>query len=241
MGFEENDLIDWPPQFVLKRHPRARHVKLKASKYHGLEIVVPLRFNYKHIPEILESNKEWIKKRLLEIQESIDEVSDQPLPKCINLLACNQIWDVTYIKSDNKKLQLMVRQSREVVIYGSNLEKKDCLKLLINWVKAKAKDFLLERLDNLSQNIRLDFSKGIIRAQRGRWGSCNSNKTISLNYKLIFLPEALVNHVIIHELCHTVHLNHSAKYWRLVSSFDPNWKQHNRDLRSGDDWIPRWI
>ncbi len=106
----ENDtLLDWPPAFTLKKHPRARHVKLKATSQHGLELIVPKRFNQRHIPEILETNKAWIVKQLQSIQTQLQAMDALALPESITLPLLEQTWRVVYMQSDNAKLRNRLR------------------------------------------------------------------------------------------------------------------------------------
>ena len=234
-----NSEITWPPAYLLKRHARARHVKLKASPSHGLEIVVPTRFNLKNIPAILEENKLWIQKRLHEIQATIPK--DEGLPTVLHLRALNQSFIIHYLKSNNKKIKLFERHQGELVLMGDVTDHEQCKKILTIWIKRRAQLFLSQLLQTLSQETQLKFTEVVIRGQRTRWGSCSSSGLISLNYKLIFLPSHLTRHILIHELCHTIHLNHSAKFWRLVASFDAQWKAHNREIRQSENLVPYWI
>jgi predicted metal-dependent hydrolase len=233
-------LLNWPPPFTLKKNPRARHVRLKASTQHGLELVVPLRFNQKRIPEILEINKLWIKKQLEKIEAELKNIEAATLPTEIIFPVLDQVWKISYIQSDNKKLQMLARPQKELVLLGNISNKETCKKLLLNWTRKQAKIYLPLVLQELSEQTRLPFKTVSIRDQRSRWGSCSSQKAINLNYKLLFLPTLLTRHIIIHELCHTVHMNHSGKFWRLVSSFDSDWKQNSRDTRRAEKLIPLW-
>jgi predicted metal-dependent hydrolase len=238
-----NDIINslsWPPIYTLKKSARTRHIKLKASARYGLELVVPLRFNQKTIPDILETNKQWIEKQLAKIQLELNTLNQQILPSEILLPLLNQSWRILYLKGDSKKLRLLINPNHELILFGNTDDKNNCKKLLNIWVKNQAKTFITERLAYLSQKTGLSYSSSTIRNQRSRWGSCSSNKSINLNFKLLFLPTPLVDHIIIHELCHTIHMNHSGKFWRLVASFDSNWKQHCRDTRQADKLIPAW-
>jgi predicted metal-dependent hydrolase len=216
----DTSLLTWPPQFTLKKSPRSRSVKLKASVRNGLELIVPMRFNQKSIPEILETNKAWIEKQLKHIQTELNALGSQTLPDAITLPSLNQVWKIQYIKSDNKKLRLMTRPQQELVLFGNTEDKNLCKKILGAWVKNQAKAYLPARLTALSEQTRLDYASVTIRNQRSRWGSCSIEKSINLNYKLLFLPTVLVDHILIHELCHTMHMNHSGKFWRLVASHD---------------------
>lgn len=230
----------WPPPFTVKKHTRARRVKLKIS-LQGLELIIPPRFNVKHIPDILKNNREWIEKKLGKTREKLQFLEQQPLPNEIRLSAINQVWRMTYIPSDNKKIKLFSQREQELVLLGDIQNKKIVKEILNAWVKQQANFYLPLLLKACSEKLQLTYKKISIRSQKTRWGSCTSKKVISLNYKLMFLPAHLVTHVLIHELCHTVFLNHSSAFWRLVASFDSDWKSNARALRLSHEWLPVWI
>lgn len=232
--------LSWPPAVTVKKHPRARHVKLKASHKHGLELVVPLRFNFKEIPFILEENRSWIEKQLKKLQAHPPIPKMLILPSDIIFPAIDQTWRVEYIASNNK-LQLLMRPHQELVLLGNIENKLLCKKLLIAWMKEHARTHLIQELNKISEKTRLTYNNATIRDQSSRWGSCSATKSINLNYKLLLLPSHLANHILIHELCHTVHLDHSIKFWRLVASYDPNWEEHRRQLRKIEKNLPDWI
>jgi predicted metal-dependent hydrolase len=227
---------EWPPQYKLKKHRRARNVKLRASKPHGLQITVPYRFNVDEIPAILEKNKTWIIKQLLLLQSRHSDV----LPDQIILNAISEVWTVKYIACD-AKLELIQRPAHEIVLVGRIKDKVLCKTLLIEWLKNKSNMVLISHLENLSHRMQLHYSRVTIRDQQTLWGSCTAATSISLNYKLLFLPKELVTHVMIHELCHTQYLNHSSRFWGLVAQHDPAWREMRRKLRRADQLIPLWI
>lgn len=234
-------MMNWPPIYTVKTHPRARRVKLKASVKKGLEVIVPPRFNHNRIPDVLEEHKTWILKHTFNIQQQLDKITHQELPNEIYFAASDRKFNLVYIPSNNKKMQLIFRPHQELVILGDVHNKTLIKKLLTQWVKEQSSIFLTELINKISKVIGLDFSEVSFRCQATRWGSCNSKKNISLNYKLIFLPYALASHIIIHELCHTVHMNHSQKFWKKVASFDPQWKENTRAVRKADSYVPHWF
>jgi predicted metal-dependent hydrolase len=128
-----------------------------------------------------------------------------------------------------------------LVLAGPINERNKCKKILNKWIKLKAKKHLVDLLNVISQNINLPFLSVSIRNQRSLWGSCTVDRAINLNFKLLFLPHAVARHVIIHELCHTKFLNHSADFWNLVSRYDEAWKINKRQLRHGENFIPAWV
>lgn len=70
-----------------------------------------------------------------------------------------------------------------------------------------------------------------IRDQRSRWGSCSSRGTLSFNYRLIFAPLPVLDYVVVHELCHLTHMNHSKDFWNMVECIIPDYKKHKVWLR----------
>lgn len=98
--------------------------------------------------------------------------------------------------------------------------------------KEQAKKFVLEKVKHFAKLYDFEFNKIYIRNQKSRWGSCSRDKNLSFNYKLIYLPEEVVDYIIIHELCHTKELNHSKNFWNLVKDCLPNYKEINKNLKN---------
>lgn len=102
----------------------------------------------------------------------------------------------------------------------------------INELRSAAKAHLPKRIAEISASTGLKFSKVTLRATRSKWGSCTSQNNISLSIFLMILPHHLIDFVIIHELCHTVHHNHSPKFHQLVDKIcGGHEKELNRELR----------
>lgn len=227
----------WPPPYNLIKHPRARQVKLKISHEKGLQLVVPKNFKLREIPPILEEHKAWIQKQLARFQTP---QPNTPLPNTIHLAALGETWQVRYIPMD-ANIRMMTHLHREIVLFGKIENTALSKRYLIAWVKKIAKKQLSLQLARISQELKLPYTKLTIRDQKTRWGSCTEDKAISLNYKLIFFPPSLARHIMIHELCHTVHLNHSTDFWQLVASFDQDCQQHRRALKNSHCWMPDWL
>ena len=70
-----------------------------------------------------------------------------------------------------------------------------------------------------------------IRDQKTRWGSCSSTGTLSFNYRLMFAPPRVLDYVVVHELCHLTHMNHSREFWNLVSAVMPDYQKYKAWLK----------
>ncbi len=102
---------------------------------------------------------------------------------------------------------------------------------LAKFTETEARRHLTERIQFWSEKMKLKVSGVSFRNQKTRWGSCSTAGHISLNWKLVFAPEAVIDYVVIHELAHLVHANHSELFWNLVETFDPEARLHRRWLR----------
>jgi hypothetical protein len=111
--------------------------------------------------------------------------------------------------------------------------------LIERWYRRRAKSVFSELFAEACRHMQ---PLGIgqpplkIRLMRSRWGSCSSKGNITLNPKLIQVPEPLLRYVILHELCHLIEFNHSPRFWALMDQVMPGWKAHRKALKTVDVW-----
>jgi len=95
----------------------------------------------------------------------------------------------------------------------------------------RAADLVDSIIETVSQEHTFEYNRITIRNQRTRWGSCSSKKNLNFNYRIIFLRPELAKYLVVHELCHLVHMNHSRSYWSLVASLVSRYKKLQRELK----------
>jgi predicted metal-dependent hydrolase len=86
------------------------------------------------------------------------------------------------------------------------------------------------RLTHWNQFYGHSFGRVAIRNQRSRWGSCSSKRNLNFNYRIVFLPEHLVDYIIVHELCHLEHFNHSKNFWDAMARTMPDFHIRKQEL-----------
>ena len=121
---------------------------------------------------------------------------------------------------------IFVRRRRRVRRKASK-KSKDEFKLLA----PHARVLVHERLEHFNRHYGYIFGKVFIRNTRSRWGSCSSRGNLGFNYRIVKLPPALQNYIVVHELCHLKEFNHSPQFWALVAEQVPNWKALRANLR----------
>lgn len=112
--------------------------------------------------------------------------------------------------------------------------------LLRDWLRAVGRRKLAPWLHGLAVEHGFHYQRCVVRMQQTRWGSCSARGTISCNASLLFLPRELARHVLLHELCHTVHLDHSSRFHALLDKVDPDAALWREGLRSGWSHVPWW-
>ena len=133
---------------------------------------------------------------------------------------------------------LLLKNAREIItqlktdkkhyLFGEELGAPDDIE---SFYKQKAKEFLPQRVKTLAKHCQLFPTRVTITKAKSRWGSCSGKNSISLSCFLVKLPFEVIDYVIIHELCHIKHKNHSKTFWQEVKNHCPEYKQMVRILR----------
>ncbi len=235
------------PSYTVRVSSRAKCVRLSLSVEDGLEVVVPTNYDRLKIPEIVQQKRDWIARNQSKLDEReafLQSQSPHELPNIINLRSLGEEWKIEYHPTASKSGTISVRENKEhlqLVLDGNIADVKSCKTLLKQWLMRKAEKHLFSWLRKVSIRANLPYRTTAVRSQKTLWGSCSRDRNISLNYKLLFLEANVVEYVLLHELCHTVHMNHSAKFWKLVSKFESNYKALDKSLNHAWQIIPAWI
>ncbi len=210
------------------------------SLQRGLEVVVPKRYDLRRVPQLIESKRHWI----LSTKKHFDQLPKpepvNPRPAEINLIALSEKWTVEYVLINERRVTLQEIAPGQLRVSGKIDHDPSCRRVLQAWLLGRATKTLIPWLERTSEETALPFAGASVRMQRSRWGSCSRRKTISLNAGLLFLAPELVRYLFIHELCHTVHLNHSDRYWKLVELKEPAFKILDKQMTHAMRFVPGW-
>jgi len=233
----------WAPQetspgWHVRISRRARRLSMRVFPGGRVEVVVPPGVGIPAIERFVARHRDWAERRSREYALLTPHGAARK-PNVVELALLDRSWNVAYEAAGRGA----VRDDGDGVLRVRAPDHTDrhVSQLLLRWLSGIAAVELGGRLDALADELGIDYAKMHLRRQRTRWGSCSAAGTISLNVCLVFQRPAVVRYLMIHELCHRRHMNHSDRYWRLVESFEPHWRALDAELLKGWRRVPAWV
>ena len=238
--FSETTEPDPVSGFSVRRSGRARRLSIKVFPRGRVEVVVPRRTSARAVREFVESQREWIHATRAAFAA---EYHAEPfaLPGRIKLPAIDRSFCVRYERATDAATVRYRTIGSTVVLSGATDNEDSCVAALKRWLVALARQEFVPRLRALSAETGNTYRQLQVRGQRTCWGSHSGKGTISLNFCLLFLEPRQLRYVLIHELCHARHMNHSARFWRLVCRFEPEYRRLDKGLNDAWRYIPTWV
>ncbi|WP_147582185.1 M48 family metallopeptidase [Clostridium senegalense] len=114
-------------------------------------------------------------------------------------------------------------EEKEIILNCKDLNKTK--HMIEKFYRKLALELIEERVKIHSEKLKLNYKSVKVRIQKRRWASCTYNNDLIFNWKCIMAPLDVIDYIVIHELCHTVHKNHSSEYWDYVRKTMPNYKE----------------
>lgn len=228
------------PPYTVRVSRRARRMWLRVSRWGSVEVVVPARHSAAGIARFVADNRAWIERTQKEFAREYGPAPKLVLPTRLVLRATGETWTVQFRHAPGGRPRLREMPGR-LVIEGGPKTPDTWRPLLSRWLQRHARDELVPWLAAAALDIGVRYRRVQVRGQRTRWGSCSSAGTISLNYSLLFLPPRLVRYLLVHELCHLRHLDHSPRFWARVEAHAPQWRRLERELREARRLVPDWL
>jgi hypothetical protein len=223
------------PQIRVSR--RARRLAVRVYPDARVEVVVPPRARPREVEHFISTHREWIETR--RAQALRNRPAPEPFPPPGLQLALSGEHLRVHVAGGSGRLK--VAETGDVLRITGAFTPASLRTALRRWLMAAARVRLEPRLDALARTTGVAYERLSIRRQRSRWGSCSVRGTISLNACLLFQRPEVVDYLIVHELMHVEHMNHSKRFWQAVERHCADWRALDRELLQGWRRVPRWI
>jgi hypothetical protein len=205
-------------EYTVARSARARRVRVSVDGDGAVRVTLPKRAPVRAAAEAVRELAPWIERRRRALAVAAAEVSREP-------------GTVPYLGRD---LRLRAQPGRERVHRRGDVlhvPAGDHRAALERWYRRAARAEIAPRLDAAVARAGTTYSALTIRSQRTRWASCSSTGAMSFNWRLLLAPEAVLDYVVEHEVCHIEVMDHSPAFWALLESRVPDWREHSGWLR----------
>jgi predicted metal-dependent hydrolase len=203
---------------------RSKRKTLSLTINENAELIIraPKRLSIEKIQDFINEKENWINRKKRLIENQIKDVTSNHS----KLLYLGNLFPINVEQNASKELFFTGEE------FIANSIEPDSLSLSIKkWYKNKFKEIALPRVAYFANKHNLMVNQVRIKNQKTMWGSCSSKNNINLNYLLLMAPMGVIDYVIVHELVHTIHRNHSTDFWDSVESIMPEFQEHKRWLK----------
>lgn len=224
-------------QLQWQRTQGLRHIIIQISPFSSVTVKSPSRASWSAVEEILENKSQWIHEQLqrkYEVEarhpkkEFVEDERFLYLGEELPLKIVPTTGRKTFFAKQGDNLQLHLPLSQWTS--SQKLARSELQDRLRDYYKLSAIQHLQQRVKTWSEIMSLAPKKLSFREQKSRWGSCSSRGQISLNWKIIAAPLSVIDSVVVHELAHLRHMNHSKSFWDFVDLYFP-------DYPDSDKWL----
>ena len=208
------------PDEIIRSPRKTLAITIDASN--RIIVRAPLTISEARIFTFLSEKESWIVKKKAEREgvgiclppESLDKYALLLLGKT-HTLSLADVKKIVYDEA-NRTIFLPKEKSQE---------------RLVKWLKENAKRIFTALTEDTAKRMGVSFRSVTITSTRGRWGSCSAENAIRYTFRLLYAPKDVIEYVVIHELSHVKHKNHSKAFWTEVEKYAPNWKECRKWLR----------
>ncbi|HWK27874.1 MAG TPA: SprT family zinc-dependent metalloprotease [Solirubrobacter sp.] len=204
--------------YRIRRSDRARRIRVSVDNEGGVEVVLPRRSPERHAEQAVRELAAWIERRRRAVAVAARERAREP-------------GTVPYL---GETLRLVPEPGRERVHRRGDellVPEGDARPALERWYRRRAKLEIGPRLDAATARAGTTYTTLTIRGQRTRWASRSSSGGMSFNWRLLLAPPEILDYVVEHEVAHIEVMDHSPRFWRLLASRSPGWREHAAWLR----------
>ncbi len=235
----KTEFIEYPCEYFsdigvvvkINREKRRRTISLQIKEKFVL-VAVPKFFSNDDINKLIADKSIWIRKKIIE-KESHYKKQERNFVKGEKFFLYGSDIILDIINSQVSRVFLS-EASLNVFLSKKNNNIK---KIVEGWYKEKSLDYLVSRTSGLARKMCINYSGVKVKNFKRRLGSCSHKGEIVYNWRIIMSPKHIIDYIIIHELCHTVHFNHSKKFWNLVKEFSPSYQEHKVWLKKNFEML----
>lgn len=214
--------------YTTKKSSKAKHLRITVGQ-DGVVVTVPAALSQRRAISFLEQKKEWIAQKLNELNRANPQPNGpRDYLDGAELPFQGEKFRLKLVESDRQKTTarltgdcFLVHINRQMpeAARASEIQRK-----LGQLYKELAREAICERVNFFKTQLNVDYNQIRLKEQKTRWGSCSKKGNLNFNWKLVMAPPDIIDYVVVHELCHLIHMNHSPAFWQCVADVIPDYR-----------------
>ena len=229
-----NKTVTYPGigNITYKRNSRARRLSISVKNSSGVKVTIPGALSFRSAESFVLSKSKWIVEKVEYFSSRETKFTQSGVTKTRN-------HTLEFLPINTDKIAVRVKLPSINVYYPESIEisndqiQNAARKGIENAYRIEAKEILPPRVELLANKFGYKYSRISIKKATTRWGSCSARNNINLSIFLMKLPDTLIDYIILHELCHTVHKNHGPKFWAELDRItEGNAKKLSKEVRT---------
>ncbi|MBN2171489.1 MAG: M48 family metallopeptidase [Candidatus Krumholzibacteriota bacterium] len=217
--------------YRLERRRGRRHVTLQLEPRAGLRVLAPKRLALKQVESVLRQETAWLRRRLAEVRRWEAAHPPRRFASGETLPLLGEDWPLEAREEAGRRRASVTRTRRDggpgrirlrLPAGLPEAERADLARHTLEaWYRRLARRLIERRASYWSERLGVEVAAISVRDQRTRWGSCSSTGRLSFSWRIAMAPPAVLDYLVVHELAHRVHADHSPAFWRLVEKHAP--------------------
>jgi predicted metal-dependent hydrolase len=220
--------------YYFEKSRQAKKYRITHLRDNNFRITIPWKGRAPAPEELLFRHRRWISNRVGEEGNRRNLLPELKEGEKIPLLGTP--WTLKIQIGSARKSTWMFYPEEQILCLSAR-DSSGIPKELEHWYKYMAEDYLEKRIPHWAERIKVSPAGFQVKNQRTIWGSCSHRKNLNFNWRIMILSPMAADYLIIHELAHLKHLNHSARYWAVVERFCPDFRTGRKELRDKNHWL----
>lgn len=202
--------------------------------YGNIEARVPKNTNESQILQMVEEKFEWIYKKSNEMKERTKGFQKKTYLQGEMFMYLGNEYPIQIIETIELDKNNASIEEGILKVYVKTYEDKQVQEALKRFYYQKGKALINKRILYYQQKLKVKPKSFKLSSNKSNWGTCNSKGELTFNWRLIMAPIEVIDYVVVHEMCHLLHMNHDRSFWRLVGKILPNYEAYQNWLKDSN-------
>ncbi|PLR66425.1 M48 family metallopeptidase [Bacillus sp. UMB0893] len=205
-------------------------IGLSMDQYGNIEVLAPKGTSDERVLQVIEEKWDLIQEKLSEIKDKLHGPKEKVYEYGETFLYLGNAYPIQISQDENIQQDHVMFDGEKLRIYVKQLDDEKIKQALKRFYYQQCKTIVEKSIQSYQGNFKVKPRSIRISDSKTTWGTCNAKQQLTFNWKLAMAPLKVIEYVVVHEMCHMVHLNHDRSFWRLVGKIMPRYKEQEKWL-----------